>query len=110
MEDKFTKSIWLCDVSIRIRESSEIVTNSWLEAQFRDSLQNDDAVPDGRMERFLAYLVHEESLKPWWGEHYVNDLYAADLKLGCHRDMTKVWSVRDEDPMEAAATIVAVER
>ena len=36
-------------------------------------------------------------------------LYQADLKLGLRQDMVKVWVVRVEDPMEAAATIVAVE-
>ena len=56
-----------------------------------------------------AYLDHEESLKPWLEEQFVSDIYAADLKLGLCRDMAKVWSVREEDPMEAAATIVAME-
>ena len=36
-------------------------------------------------------------------------MYAADLKLDLRWDMTKVWSMSDEDLMEPAATIVAVE-
>ena len=61
------------------------------------------------MEQLLAYRAREESLKPWLEEQIINDLYVADLKLSLRRDMAKVWSVRDEDPMEAAATIVVVE-
>ena len=63
LENKFTKSLWLCDVSFRIWETSIIVTNCWLEDQFQDSLQKDKAVLEDRMEQFLAYLVHEESLR-----------------------------------------------
>ena len=61
------------------------------------------------MGRLLAYIAREESLKPWLEEQFISDLYAADLKLGLRRDMAKVWSMSDEDPMEAAATIVVVE-
>ena len=42
-------------------------------------------------------------------EQFISSMYAADLKLGLRRDMEKVWSVSDKDPMMAAATIVVVE-
>ena len=61
------------------------------------------------MEQFLAYLIHEDSLKPWLEEQFVSDMNAANLKLSLRRGMATVWGVRDEAPMEAAATIVAVE-
>ena len=61
------------------------------------------------MEPLLVYIDREESLKLWLEEQLVNELYEADLKLGLRRDMAKVWSVSDEDPIEAAATIVLVE-
>ena len=61
------------------------------------------------MERFLAYLAREKIFKPRLEEQFVSDLHAADLKLGLRRNMAKVWSVSDDDPMEASATIVVVE-
>ena len=109
LEDEFIKSLWSGGVLLCIREASVTVTHRWLEDQFQDSLQRDEAALQGRVERLLAYLAREESLKPWLEEQFMSDLYAADLKLGMRRDMAKVWSVRDEDPMEAAATIVVVE-
>ena len=61
------------------------------------------------MERFQAYVAHQESLKPWLKEQFISSLYAAYLTLGLRRDIAKVWSVSDEAPMAAAATIVVVE-
>ena len=50
LDDEFTRSLWLCDVSLRIRETGVIVTNCWLEDQFQDSLQWDEVALVGRME------------------------------------------------------------
>ena len=69
----------------------------------------DKATLDARTEQFIAYLARNEIQKPWMDEQFVCDLYAADLKLGLHRGMAKVWSGKEEGPMEAAATLVAVE-
>ena len=52
LEDKLTKKRWLCDVSIRIWETSEIVTSFWLEDQFQNSLQKDEVAWEGRMGNF----------------------------------------------------------
>ena len=65
LEDELIRSLRLGDVSLRIREASVVVTNYWLEDQFQDSLQRDEVVMEGQMERLLAYLVHEDSLKLW---------------------------------------------
>ena len=64
LEDEFARSLWLGDFSLRMREISVIVTNYWLDDEFKNSLQRDEAVLQGRMEQFLAYLALEESLKP----------------------------------------------
>ena len=69
----------------------------------------DEADLIGRMEQTLAFLAREESLNPWLEEQFTSSLYAADLKLGLRRDMAKVWSVSNEEPLEATATIVLVE-
>ena len=61
------------------------------------------------MQPLLVYIDREVSRKPWLEEQFFNDLYDTDLKLGLRRDMTKVWSISDEDPKEAAATIVLVD-
>ena len=79
----------LSDVSLRIRETSVIVTNSWLEDQFQDSLQKN----------FLAYLAREESPKHWFEDQFASDSYAAILMLGLQRDMVNVCSVSNEDPI-----------
>ena len=63
-EDEFIEFLWSGDVSLRIREASVTVANRWLEDQFQASLSRDEVALEGRMERFLAYLSREESLKP----------------------------------------------
>ena len=108
LDDEFTKSLWLGGVSLRSREASVIVTSCWLEGEFQDSSQRGEAALEGWKERLLAFLEQEGSLKPWLEEHFVRDLNAADFKL-LRRDMAKVWSESDEDPMAAADTIVVVE-
>ena len=69
----------------------------------------DEAALESRMVRFLSYLAREESLKPWMDEQSVCEFYEADLRLGLHRDIVKVCSVKQEVRMEAAATTVAVD-
>ena len=64
LADKFTKSLWLYDVSINIREACVQVTNSWLKNQFNNLLQKDEVALKGRMELFLAYLSREKSFEP----------------------------------------------
>ena len=59
-----TRSLWSGDVSLRIQGTSVIVTNYRLEDQLQDLLQRDEEALESRMERFLAHLTREESLKP----------------------------------------------
>ena len=79
----------LSDVSLHIRETSVIVTNSWLEDQFQDLMQKN----------CLAYLAREESPKHGFEVQFASDFYAAILMLGLQRDMVKVCSVSNKDPI-----------
>ena len=45
----------------------------------------------------------------WVGAQFTEDLHEEDLCLGMRPDMAMLWSVKGEDPLEAAGTIIVLE-
>ena len=41
LDDEFARSLWLGDVSLRIQKTSVLVTNYWLEEEFKNSSQKE---------------------------------------------------------------------
>ena len=48
-------------------------------------------------------------MKRWLEAQFTADLYGADLRLGMRPNMALLWCVKDENPLEAAGTIIVLE-
>ena len=80
-----------------------------LEAEFLDSLRNADTISESQKEHYSAYLAEDDTMNRWVEAQFTDDLYKADLRLGIRPDMALLWCVKNEDPLEAAETIVVLE-